>query len=260
MQNQTLISPAGSVAEYIRRGYTSLEIDFRKDWGRLYRYFRSEVLAQPNEVKTAMEMDYSGRNRPDHGLYRREDTGGDWKWIFHYRPWDKQQHVLDVYAERGINIPGFAEWCVEIDYLAQEYVNCLATFFREVDRVGGWNLEGELLSPSAMEKHVVRFIYYDPNQPLDDLASTHNDFSLGTFPCYETDEGLWLVKKGNLYKIVKGKTLVFAGRKSTLSTNETVPGVCHGVIKTPKFDSTKSRGSVVFFAHGPGDMGPSCPS
>ncbi len=251
------------VEEFLATGMTTLPIDLRVQIKLLLHAYFLKILYWPVELREKMLIDLSPNGRPDHGLYRREDAGGDWKTIFHLRPWDTVNHVRDIYKNRGVILPDdFSVWCDNVELIMAKYLYALGKFVEALDQEAGWDfdLAGQLKSHVAMEKHVMRFIHYDPDQPYDDLASKHGDFGFITFAGDESHSGLWLKEKDNLYIPQPGESLIFAGRKIELATDGLVPAVCHGVIKTPDFNPEESRSSVVMFFHGTGEMGPSCPS
>jgi len=253
-------------------------------WLELGQWFEKNLvpLSRDNPgFEHSLEFLFPGHgSRPDDGLVRRTDprTGseeGDHKWFLHVRPWTPQYHkrwlpnLFDSVRDRvpGLNdiFPEFLDWHREVVRQAEEVRVLVSGFLTELEQAcPGLDLVGQINHPEAQELHVVRFLYYDPRPVGSTLASLHKDFGLITADLAMSSEGLCLSPEEAFlhpdqivsHRSDPDRVILFPGRKLDLVSRGKIPGLCHGVIST----DDQPRLAMVAFFHGPGEMGPSCPS
>lgn len=268
-----------AVDQFCRTGKTHVPVDVNNQAEILYRYFRDVLVELPRDQKDGLTVDLSPNKRPDHGHFRREDmkidsmTGkevrGDWKDCHHFRPWDEENDLLRIYHDRNIRIPvGLSDWYENTRDLMTTLLNQAGDFLSQIDSrlQSGTTLASAIRDPSAMSQHVVRFLCYDPKPEGEELADEHCDFSLATWEILSTARGLWTCPKGGndreFVEVTPGHSFIFAGRKMPVATGGLIQSVNHGVVARnhPLNSDNNRRGAIVFFIHGPGEKGPSCPS
>lgn len=241
-------------------------------WLELYNWWRDNfVYGLPQEVQDKMSRFFPGgeATRADHGFIRRGEYGDDQKWFIHIRPYEDKQRQLPILFEDLSSLISnfpvwykeFLTWNSEVCKSFEETKAVMEYFIRE-NFPPEYGLLEQINHPEALRKHVVRMLHYDPQPVGKVLASLHKDFGLMTADCLTTHPGLCVSRKEQpmsqdlLLSEKKDHIVVFPGRKMHEVTDGAVPGLCHGVISTEEV----ARGAVVLFLHGPGSMGPSCPS
>lgn len=260
---------------FCKTGKTFLPWSMDAEATRLVQYWHQSIVSLPEDVLGRMTIHAEGvpEDRPDYGYFRRDDEQsdtdtkkqGDRKHVMHVRPWDQSYPLVPVYRARNVPVPdGFDQWVQRITSFTRCVLERVYMFLGDVDRVQGTLLAPELCDPKALEKHVVRFLAYDPRSTHEELAEEHCDFSLVTLPVYQSHPGLWTRSKEPdaprvSFTARDGETFMFAGRKMPLSSKGSIPSVNHGVESSPVC-MKETRLAMVVFLHGPGEMGPSCPS
>lgn len=253
----------------------------------LYRQFRALfVHGLPASVQSKLSFFFhdGDATRDDDGLFHRDDDG---KWVVHVRPWTWAERQLPylLFSRRDLIRRSFKKkgdfdkwfgavmvWHHRVIELCDEVYQLVEDFATEVDQVSDYQLVHELRHPEARQKHLMRFVHYLPKKPGEVMASPHRDFSLITADCLTTAPGLCTTDEDHslagmeLIPEKPGHIVLFPGRKMEKVTGGQIPGLCHGVVSTPPNgidlnpEKELTRGAVIFFAHGSGPMGASCPS
>lgn len=253
---------------------------------QLYREFMAlfiNSLPEAIQGQLSFHFEQEESSRADDGFFHRPDDG---KWVGHVRPWtwaDRQLPCI-LFSQasliiKAIGLKRFLKWHHQllvwhhrVVELCEDIYRIVEDFAAEVDEVHPeFNLVANLRDPKARRKHLMRFVHYLPKQPGEVMASPHRDFSLITADCLTTSPGLCTTDQDHSLvgkKLIPEKLqhiILFPGRKMEEVTKGAVPGLCHGVVSTAPDGSEAigrelTRGAVIFFAHGPGKMGASCPS
>lgn len=267
-------------AEFINQGFTYLAVtpELKAGWHSAHRWFQDKLVRSvarlPRKYQLKFQFFFPGGDakRADDGLVRRVDMDGDHKWFLHLRPWTVPERQLihlfwplrEYFPNWKSWWPEFQVWHQEVMVLAEQTRQLVEDLAAELDHLHpAWNLVNAMRHPDALKKHALRFLDYDPKPEGFALAELHKDFSLisadvmATHPglCLSPDEGA--LNPAQMIEEKSNNIIVFPGRKMHSQTEEMVPGMCHGVRSV---NPGERRGAVVLFLHGPGPMGPSCPS
>lgn len=241
-------------------GVLDLEPGLQRAAGNLLPHFTERIVDGLSvEEKKLWEFHFPELSqKPDYGLVCREKGGNgdprqDGKNFIHIRPWDvPDRRVPELLQSRDVDISthvGFFEACNRVTEQVFELAKLLAERIDEKSQLG---LLDAILTPKAMNQHVLRILCYDPSPHGGLIADPHIDFSCLTFCLYETHPGLWIKDPSNLWRFNLGRIPVFPGRKMPPFSGGLINGMPHGA----NIRGGGRRCAVVAFFHVDGPMGP----